>query len=563
MHPAGPPHSRSRGGASGFVAVLLLALALAHIRYLWFVCDDAYITYRYASNLAHGLGPVWNAGERVEGYTNFLWMLVAAVVARSGGRPEAMMPVLSAACALGTIAAIALGLRRRGSAGSYAAALLATSSGFAAWATGGLETAAFTLLVTLGFLATASAWRAEPAPPRTNPGTQPAASSPDVRALLLGAVCLALAALTRPEGLLVTAAMFAFLAWRARRGSLEPGVLGAWALTVFALVAGHVAWRVSYYGRWLPNTAAAKAPGLGSLAAGAAYVLDAFRSQQLWLWLVPIAIAAALGRRSGRSTAGTRSFPEGALIAAVVVPYLAYVCLTGGDFMPLHRFVVPILPLLAVAAGSALDALANGTPSGARRRGMAPAVAGTLFAAAIVVAFAVLDLRASKHEQESWTRGDLESIGLTRLNAEHWGRAGRRLREITLPTDTLATTAAGVIPYETGLYTIDLLGLTAPALSRYRARDTHRAGHSLYLEGEWLAAHPPQILLGHPEVRTTMTGLGLALDLEPRWRDPLLAHYGLIGLGLPGNPQLYVACAVRSDVLARVEQASKRPSAMR
>src|SRR5438552_601254 len=138
MHPAGPPHSRSRGGASGFVAVLLLALALAHIRYLWFVCDDAYITYRYASNLAHGLGPVWNAGERVEGYTNFLWMLVAAVVARSGGRPEAMMPVLSAACALGTIAAIALGLRRRGSAGSYAAALLATSSGFAAWATGGL-----------------------------------------------------------------------------------------------------------------------------------------------------------------------------------------------------------------------------------------------------------------------------------------------------------------------------------------------------------------------------------------------------------------------------------------
>src|SRR5436190_423030 len=62
MHPAGPPHSRSRGGASGFVAVLLLALALAHIRYLWFVCDDAYITYRYASNLAHGLGPPRDRG---------------------------------------------------------------------------------------------------------------------------------------------------------------------------------------------------------------------------------------------------------------------------------------------------------------------------------------------------------------------------------------------------------------------------------------------------------------------------------------------------------------------
>src|SRR5439155_3954388 len=62
--------TESGRGASGFVAILLLALALAHIRYLWFVCDDAYITFRYASNLAHGLGPVWNAGERVEGYTN-------------------------------------------------------------------------------------------------------------------------------------------------------------------------------------------------------------------------------------------------------------------------------------------------------------------------------------------------------------------------------------------------------------------------------------------------------------------------------------------------------------
>ena len=37
--------------------------------------DDAYITFRYSRNLAEGLGPVWNAGDPVEGYTNFLWML--------------------------------------------------------------------------------------------------------------------------------------------------------------------------------------------------------------------------------------------------------------------------------------------------------------------------------------------------------------------------------------------------------------------------------------------------------------------------------------------------------
>lgn len=38
--------------------------------------DDAFISMKYAANLAQGHGLVWNPGERVEGYTNFLWTLV-------------------------------------------------------------------------------------------------------------------------------------------------------------------------------------------------------------------------------------------------------------------------------------------------------------------------------------------------------------------------------------------------------------------------------------------------------------------------------------------------------
>ena len=41
-----------------------------------FVQDDAFITYRYARNLARGEGLVFNPGERVEGYTNFLWTVM-------------------------------------------------------------------------------------------------------------------------------------------------------------------------------------------------------------------------------------------------------------------------------------------------------------------------------------------------------------------------------------------------------------------------------------------------------------------------------------------------------
>src|SRR5512141_1576323 len=42
--------------------------------------DDAMISMRYAYNLAHGNGLVWNIGERVEGFTNPLWVGYMAVI---------------------------------------------------------------------------------------------------------------------------------------------------------------------------------------------------------------------------------------------------------------------------------------------------------------------------------------------------------------------------------------------------------------------------------------------------------------------------------------------------
>ena len=42
------------------------------------ISDDAFIILRYAQNLLSGDGLVWNVGERVEGYTSFLWTLLVA-----------------------------------------------------------------------------------------------------------------------------------------------------------------------------------------------------------------------------------------------------------------------------------------------------------------------------------------------------------------------------------------------------------------------------------------------------------------------------------------------------
>ena len=47
----------------------------------WFVCDDAFISFRYARNWVEGHGLRYNLGDHtpVEGYSNFLWVVVSAV----------------------------------------------------------------------------------------------------------------------------------------------------------------------------------------------------------------------------------------------------------------------------------------------------------------------------------------------------------------------------------------------------------------------------------------------------------------------------------------------------
>ena len=61
-------------------ALLVTALAFEWSRrYGHNVCDDALISLQYARNASEGLGFVFNPGERVEGFTNFLWTAFLAL----------------------------------------------------------------------------------------------------------------------------------------------------------------------------------------------------------------------------------------------------------------------------------------------------------------------------------------------------------------------------------------------------------------------------------------------------------------------------------------------------
>ncbi len=55
---------------------VIIVLFLNNILEVRFIQDDAYTSFRYAKNFAEGDGLVFNKGERVEGYTNFLWVII-------------------------------------------------------------------------------------------------------------------------------------------------------------------------------------------------------------------------------------------------------------------------------------------------------------------------------------------------------------------------------------------------------------------------------------------------------------------------------------------------------
>src|SRR5439155_543600 len=129
------------------------------------------------------------------------------------------------------------------------------------------------------------------------------------------------------------------------------------------------------------------APGLLQAPEGGRYVILALGELHL-LWLVP-AIVASLLFGAWRGLAGR----ELGLMGAIVLPFLAYVCATGGDWMPLFRFVVPMLPLIALVAAAALEGwMGFGGSRAARRLGWA-------FAMVSLMAYVSLDLRASWRQQ--------------------------------------------------------------------------------------------------------------------------------------------------------------------
>lgn len=300
--------------------VLLVNMWRVH----WLTIDDAYISFRYARNLANGWGLVYNQGEAVEGYTNFLWTVILAGGFELGLDPHLVSKVLGAAAAVG-ILVLTYRLADRvyplRTLPCVATWLLASSMPLTAYAVLGLETSAFTFLVLWG------TWRMFLEVERGD------------RVPWSGLV-FAAAGLTRPEAPLFIGLPMLLLGrgFFSRQNLLRAALCGGPLLL-------HLLWRYSYYGAWLPATLGAKTGDLQQqLDRGSGYLSSYVETGGPIVFLALFGIAVALVKRHR----------ELASLAAITVAWFAYVLLVGGDWMSYHRFLAPTEPFLFVLVGLAI-----------------------------------------------------------------------------------------------------------------------------------------------------------------------------------------------------------------
>ncbi len=363
---------------------LYWALAAAAIAWgLWrafalrWVCDDIFVTFRYIENCLHGKGLVFNEGERVEGFTHFLWLWAIFPFQAAGVDPVAAALGLGIAAYAGVLGLSAQISRRlfRPSVATVPFVTLALALHYDAqsWATSGLETMFFTFCLTLAF------WL-----------YYFTSLERRVRLVVAGAAVIA-AALTRPDGVLFFLLANLLLLGRAwmRRVPFGPFVKDVACLNA-AFVAFYLpvaAWTIWYYGDLVPNTYYAKAAYLSNYPEGYYYL-------GLYAWAYPSVLAAglaaaALGWREWRwfRRVGLRSSairltraPGRAAVAAacgaVAVYSVSFIARVGGDFM-FARFVIPLLPFVFVCAQYGV---------GAVLRFRAPWMTAALLALAVIVA---------------------------------------------------------------------------------------------------------------------------------------------------------------------------------
>ncbi|TAK35733.1 MAG: hypothetical protein EPO21_05175 [Chloroflexota bacterium] len=399
----------------GFAVILRIAFG-PHIR------EDAYITLRYAANIATGQGFIFNPGEHVLGTTTPLYTLILAALIMLGTTPPTTTAVAigiaADAAAMIVLAVLAARFLRR--PGVILVLLCyALLSPLVSWAVSGMETSLYTLLILASVLAYVAG------------------------KMRLAGLLTALVVLTRPDGAILAAVLVLHgLVWR-RRGLIGAtvvfaGVLAPWL--VFALI---------YFGSPFPQSVAAKMYHT---------VSDPFLSLRntVWYfsdtenrWFLPLTLVFVLGVYHSRRDRGMR------LLTAWAFAYSAAFLISNKFLFPQLTFewyFVPLLAPYAIGIGAGLDGLALAVARLPHANRAATRL-GVVIAVALVFLVGYLAVLRFQHSELGRLVGGREEV---------YGKLAERLVSMGVRDEPVAAYEIGAFAYYYPGPILDLWGLVSP-----------------------------------------------------------------------------------------------------
>ena len=412
----------ARTGASPFagpVPQVLFASALLLLVgrvFVWLsqplASEDAYITFRYARMAVAGHGLVYNAGERVMGFTSLPWALWCVV-----GMALHIDPLwwTRATSLIADLATLWLGWQLLAQPGAPAAArafavFFAGWPMFAAASATGLETNAFLALALL------SAWLV-------------------ARGSRAAGPVLGLFAVMRPEGLAAAVVIALAARWRARLEALAVIVVCVVGLT-------------AYYGSAIPQSVVAKAMLYGTPGPWA--------GRHWWEWLLPF----PLGRFPVASE-GQHLLPVAAVFAAAVVVGARQLAREPRSGAALAAGAGLAVWLGYVTLGVAYFWWYMVLPLGAFALLAAAGFAHVVRGRAIPVAATLTVLG-------TWSVAVPLYIGRAQAEAASFGPPAELLASRATPGESVLLEPIGLIGFRSGLRVLDESGLVSPGIARRR-----------------------------------------------------------------------------------------------
>ncbi len=439
----------------------LVVLLLHSFYYYPFFVDDAYISLRYADRFITGQGLTWNDGYYVEGYSNFLWVMLVSALGTIGfdlvaaGRAVCLLSSVATMAAFARYIQVHLG--GRPIIIFLANMAFAFTAPVAVWSVGGLEATLSMALLTWAFVI-----------------GLPLLQAPSLKRAALCGLMLGLNCITRPEGVFFTAIFAACLfifARTPRKGLILS--LAMMCCVSAAFFAAHTGFRLWYYGQWVPNTYYAKVSGItyARLITGYLYTVKSTAS------FLPLVLLVCLQfDKIVRQKANGRERSVVATCMVILLAWLVSLTIAGGDLEPSYRHILPAVPLFILMAIEAM--------------GMDKAIANdkktAIFYAYILACFMWLQHSMEENDKNYYFPFEAQASELGKWLNTHYKDS----------QPLIAVTHAGAIPYYSKLPTIDTLGLNDLYLTHHRPDSfgTGLLGHELF-NGDYVMSRRPDALI--------------------------------------------------------------------